>query len=565
MKEVIIIGLQNHNKMGILKACELKFSEENRLVKIKGASGHGKSTLKKTLDLGTKGSKSMIDKNLYGEIDTETQLLDGETKIFVGCKSKDDGSLVYTLYTKDLNGKIIREPVIDGVKATPAKYLELLQTELTWRMDELISENPTVQRKILLDLYKFELQKQGVIFDTKHPDYKESILGKIDTAVSDRDLKDMLRKEKGGILEDLKAKGFDPDRPDTIPDAVNISLIDTKINELEKEKAVTEVNIQNQKENVLNSIKTEAATTLEKAKSYNERLKVEYQLALSNHQMNSEKEKIKTERIEKAIKAHNELKELGYNGSEVAAFIELMPNAEKIERPTDPKYIKFDEDSRVIIEEGVFSEEVISIFTKLKNIRARFLEEDAKPTTYDSTEVDAKIESLKLDKINAESINKIVNAVDSFHSWRASDIKVRELKQKYYDLLANVDTGVSGLKIVHEEKTNEIFLMYNGEYDTDYFRNTEKEYRKLAAYSGTQQPLICLLVQNYLLSKKPKALRYMYIDNIPIDRKAQEVLADMCEKLQLRVFVNITGDFDKDGLKDGEILIEGGEVFFNGK
>ena len=151
-KQVKIIGLSLNQQLGILKACNLEFDQENRLQKILGCVGQGKTTLKTALDLGTKGSKTLVDKNLYGDVDCETQLLDGDQKIFVGCKSDKTGSLIYTLYTKDINGKIIREPVIDGEKATPAKYLERLQTDLTWRMNELVSENPTVQRSLLLDL-----------------------------------------------------------------------------------------------------------------------------------------------------------------------------------------------------------------------------------------------------------------------------------------------------------------------------------------------------------------------------------------------------------------------------
>src|SRR6056297_1859277 len=157
-KQVKIIGLQLNRQQGILRACNLKFDEKNRLTVIKGGVGEGKTTLQKSLQLGTNGSKTLTDKQLYGEIDQEVQLLDGDIPLFVGCKTSKTG-LVYTLYSKDKEGKIVREPVIDGVKASPAKYLDTLQTALTWRMDELTSENPTVQKRILLDLYKFELQK----------------------------------------------------------------------------------------------------------------------------------------------------------------------------------------------------------------------------------------------------------------------------------------------------------------------------------------------------------------------------------------------------------------------
>ena len=134
-------------------------------------------------------------------------------------------------------------------------------------------------------------------------------------------------------------------------------------------------------------------------------------------------------------------------------------------------------------------------------------------------------------------------------------------------MLASVDTGVEGLKICvdrdGEDNKLDIYLTYNGNYDKKYFNNPKLEDRKLSSYSGTQKPLICLLLQNYLLSKKPKAMRYLWIDNVPIDNKTKALLDRMGKELGLTVIVNITGDFDKAGLESGEILIEGGQVFFN--
>lgn len=562
-KEVKIIGLALNKQLGILKAFNMQFNTDDRLTIFKGAAGQGKTTLKTTLDLGTKGQKTLTDKSLYGDIDFETQLLDGETKIYVGCKSKEDGSLVYSLYTKDLNGKIIRDPVIDGVKATPAKYLELLQTELTWRMDELISENPVVQRKILLDLYKFELQKSGVIYDKNHPEYSESIINKIEIAIKERDLYDMVRKQKGGILDDLKLKGFDPDRPDTIPDHVDILEIENKISEIQKEVAVFEQKSINDRQLLLNDLKDKAKDVTTQCKRYNEKLKSNYDLEIEKLNFKISENKQKAEKINRCKKLLEDLQFEGYRGSDVKEWIETLPTQmEALKQPELPKYIQFDNDGIVVIDTFQQAKEVVEMFYDLQKIRDSYLSESMKCSNVDTSEFSMKIATLKLAKEQAIEQNKIVEAVDSFHNWRKSNENVSSLKNEYYKLLASINTGVEGLKIVCEEKTGDIFLMYNGCFDPKYFNNSELEYRKLSSYSGTQKPLICLLVQNYLLSKKPKALRYMYIDNVPMDKRTQEVLRDICTKLQLRIFLNITGDFDINMLQNGEILIEGGEVFF---
>ena len=57
-------------------------------------------------------------------------------------------------------------------------------------------------------------------------------------------------------------------------------------------------------------------------------------------------------------------------------------------------------------------------------------------------------------------------------------------------------------------------------------------------------------------------MRYLWIDNVPIDKKTKTLLDKMGKDLNLTIIVNITGDFSKNSLENGEILIEGGEVFF---
>ena len=109
---------------------------------------------------------------------------------------------------------------------------------------------------------------------------------------------------------------------------------------------------------------------------------------------------------------------------------------------------------------------------------------------------------------------------------------------------------------------DDIYLVYDGSYDKKYFNNPEKEPRKLSSYSGTQRPMICLLVQQYLLSKKVKSLPYLFIDDIPFDNKTISLLNKMADELGLWLFVNWTGDFKARGLKKGEILLENGNILF---
>jgi len=552
-KQVKIIGLELKSDLGILKAHRLKFDTNNKLIVIKGEVGAGKTTEQTALKLGTQGGKTLHDKNLYGAIDTETQLLDGDLSIWVGCKSTETNGLQYVIYTKDYNGKIVKNPIIDGIKATPASYLELLQTKLTWRMEELTSENMITQRDILLELYQHKLLQKGVIFDKKNPAYADSILGKIETAQRDRDYKDMKRKELGGIAEDLKLKGCDPDRPETVPDYVNLNEIETKIRQAEKAITLAEADVNASKQNKLNDIKTRAAGLVAKAMQFNNELQANC--------------KIENENYNNSLKKHNRLfqivTEINNLAVELLLQYEIHLNNDSVEvkpfeevAPVEPKLIQ--------IENGQITDKnrEFEIVNELFLLREKYFEVDSSPTQpADVAEYENQLKQLNATKNEAIETNKIVLAVDSFHVWRESNGAVAKLQNEYYQLLKSIDTGVSGL-VINGDDSGAIWLTYNGDYDSKYFNNSYLEPRKLSSYSGTQKPIIALLVQNYLLSQKPKALRYMYIDNIPIDNKTRDLIEKICIDLDITVFMNITGDFTRDGLMEGEILIENGEVFF---
>lgn len=566
-KSVKIIGLSVNQKFGILNACNLQFDDKNRIVKVKGAVGEGKTTLQKSLQLGTQGSKTLVDKNLYGEIDIETQLLDGDIPVFVGCKSSKEGKLLYTLYTKDNTGKKVKEPVIDGVKATPSKYLEMLQTELTWKMDELTSENPNVQKKILLKLYQHKLKENGVIFDRKNPDYKNTILHQIEVAEGKRDVADAIRKQNGGIADDLKARGYDVNRPDTLPVRINIDELKSSLQKITTDFEVEKAGASNKKIQKLQDLKNKASELTNECLRFNQKTKEDYHTLKKKQETNvfkwEEENSAKEQKINRVGELLLDLKLLGYAGNEVKEWMKTLPQPQPEDtKPTinvkEPLYIEFDENNKIIINDFVKEIEPVA---KIIELKREYIEISEQEIVIDDTSYLQNKKQIESEIEQSEFTNRICDAVDSFFNWQSINSEVVQLKQKYIKLLSKIDTGVEGLTIVPKE--NDIFLMYDGSYDTKYFNNPEKEPRKLSSYSGTQKPVICLLIQNYLLNQKPKSMRYMYIDNVPMDLKTITLLENMSKELNLRIFLNITGDFEQNNLTDGEILIEGGEVFFN--
>jgi len=566
-KEVKIIGLKINQQLGILQSCHLTFDPENKLIAIKGEVGSGKTTLQKGLSLATKGVDTLKDdKQLYGEIDEEVELLDGDIKICIGCKSDEKGSIDYVIYTKDKEGKVIKNPEIDGKKVTPASYLKSLQTALTWRIDELMSENPTVQKKLLLEIFKSQLAGLGVVFDKKDDKWNDSILGKIEAAEVSRTEAEFLRKQVGGFLNQLSPLGIDPENPDTYPKRVDLGTLEEQKNTLQyKINNVDEVSkgdldkIKNKADAVINKIKAEDALIIGRNKAKMEEFQIRKDV-YSQHLATKGGIEIDV----KTLHDSNCLKEGGYDAlisTLKSSFNAITPMCEPLEgvvQFNDKGVIKskpehFEKDS-----------EVYKLLLDFDIIRADYssrLKEPKGDTTGLEKELALVVENIGI----ATDNNKRFKMLESFLNWQQLNNEVVDLRNEYANMLSGINTGVEGLKICidkDESSKLDIYLKYNGAYDTKYFANPEKEYRKLSSYSGTQKPLICLLLQNFLLSSKPKAMRYLWIDDVPIDNKTKALLERMGKELDVTIIVNITGDFEKSTLKNGELLIEGGQVFF---
>lgn len=570
MKNVKITGLSINEKFGNLKATNLIFNNDLNLTMVKGEVGAGKTTLNKAIRLTTQGSEVLQDKTLYGDnVNLEMQLTDGDHKIFIGCKSDPEGKLVYVLYEVDENGKKVNNPVIDGVKATPAAYMKNLQTALTWRMNELTTENPTQQRNLLLELYSQELQEKGVIFDKKHPNYVGSIIDKIEKAKDFRSLCDMKRKEVGGIAEDLNAKGIDLEAKRTIIDAKSI---EQKIITLKAEIALGKTNIQSTRDQQLTTLKLEGSDVAGKLKVLNQVTIDSNNKATYDYETKCREIKLATIKFNGIIDSLKEL--IGDHVSLRGIEDEFNLRYAGIKEIKLEKTLSINENGAITSKPNEWEhnqeimqllEQYISIGIKYKTLLNTPLED----TTEHDKEKEQQGSVLEKELKIAIDENKITTAIERLNEYLESDKAVRELNRDYFNKLTEIDTGVEGLKIAPEyilkdgqkiAKGNDIFLMYDGSYDTDYFHNPNKELRKLAAYSDTQKPMICLLIQNYLLGKKNKCLPYLWIDQVPIDKKTKALLDKMSQEMGLHLFVNWTGDFDYSELKDGEILIENGEL-----
>jgi len=566
-KKVKIIGLKLNEQQGILQSCELRFDENNHLIAVKGAVGSGKTTLQKSLQLGTLGSDTLKDdKKLYGAIDEEIQLMDGDHRIFIGCKSTEKGILDFVLYEKDASGKVIKNPVIDGVKCTPASYLKNLQTSLTWRMDELMSESVIVQKKILLELYKSELAKLGVVFDKKSEEYSKSILGRIELAENDRSQKEFERKAIGGFANQLETKGVDVDDKKTYPERIDVSELEKKKNSLSYEIE----NIDKVRDQKLDGLKNDAGAVVNLIKSQNNVIEIDNQKKERDFEKRKDQYSQNVHTLNGIKTDLSELQNQGcLNELQKDQILEFIDDSFKNDGATCEKLddlIEFDDNGRIVSKSSEWkgADDVLENLKKYESIKTDYAVMLKSPQG-DTSKLESDLDTITQKLSESKAVNKICDQISAFEAWRDANDLVMKLRNEYASMLSSVDTGVEGLNICVDKEDGklDIYLTYDGTFDPQYFNNVGKDQRKLSSYSGTQKPMICLLLQNYLLNKLPKAMRYLWIDDVPIDNKTKLLLEKMGHDLDVTVIVNITGDFTKESLQNGEILIDGGEVFFN--
>jgi len=425
-KQVKIIGLSIEHQFGGLKAVNLTFNEKNRLVVIKGEVGAGKTTLNRAMRLTTQGSGVLTDKNLYGDIDVTAQLSDGDMSIFVGCRTDKNQSLSYFLYGIDKDGNKVKDVILDGQRATPANYLKSLQTALTWRLDELTSENPTVQRNILLELYKIELEAQGVIYDKKHPDYTKGIIHKIEVAKNERNLKDMKRKEVGGIADDMTKKGIKfTDRRK----AKDTESLQKKYDSINAKITLAETNLEQTREAELSKLSSRGFEIVADVRKINQ------QIIVKNTARNEQFENLK--KVNEGLFA---IIPIDAKRKEILDLIgKNMPNLGDVE-----KEVEFSEKGKIKSKAKEFksNKELFKLLKEHKSVFEKYTEVKESKNTFDDTELKAELQSAEKALNDAKAYNKDSEAVNSFHDWSDADKAVKDIKKDYYNKLTDIDTGV---------------------------------------------------------------------------------------------------------------------------
>ena len=562
-KLVKFIGFRAENA-GIIKAVELTPDLlSKRFLTIRGDSGQGKSSLIKLMQTAVSGTEAIASKSVLqkGYL-AEAQLLDGDIKLFVGAKvseyqrgeSKGDPKFEIFLYAKDDNGKQY-QPIVDGIKCTAGEYVKLLTTDLTFNMASLFTSNQSEHRKLIEKLFKPELDKLGA----------DAVVARILDAKKHRDACRLMCQSSGSYMERFEDEGYTETQLAMIkkPDikAIEDKLFQKKleldriVNGSEDSRKLKEAEIKLVREKALQAIKDEGSALREKIRVDNEVKAKEY-------------ERLKTERDNLL-----EMKSvLDCNFTDLINSLYILSEDVKeqilkiISSDWEVQRNKISPEDLVIpVPDPALEKQLQDKLKEYQTLNETPLQEVG-AEAIDTAQIEEEIARIETEKSAAIEMSDLFDRYQQWKNW----IEAKGLYEKELDVLrkmyAGIDTGVEGMHIVPVETESdrvEVWIQYDGSYDTEFFFNHEKESRFMFQYSSFQCSAIGVMLQAARLNLKPKALRLAIVDDVAFTSKGLAVLTKMCEDFNVQLITSRTDDYDKANIADGEIIVEGGEVFFN--
>jgi len=556
----------------IIKAVKLDFDKwkDTNVLEVIGDIGNGKSSLLEGLEIATTGASHIKDKSLLDlGFKSEVLLSDGEHKIYMGVKvveitrgeNKGKPKFETYLYEKDLDGKLVSNPIIDGKKATAKEYTDLLSTALTFRMADMFSENQTIHRNLIQELFAKELSELGV----------EELLDRIMLVKADRDSARHDRDRAGATFEGFKEEGLTEDKLEKL-NHIDVTGIEDMIRQLEVDKGILLKSPEEEKVKKLNIIKDAARVLVDKIRDLNDKKNAEYsekkkswdELKSDYDLDNAELSKAKTaltpilipKRVESKISEAFDMwdKEIKADHS---SFLSLT-------EPTSPETIQITDGKPVLgdtIPKGY--SQLVDLY-KIEQQKYIHLNAAAVSDTVDTVEIDAKIEQKQAEKESADKNNEIVRRYTLLKTWIEARGKYEKEIDTLRKLYTKINTGVDGLVItptLTESGRLEIWFEYNGQHSPELFKNKDKVYQRFSEYSKSQRAIVGVLLQAARLDKKGKALRIVVLDDYTQTQKGKALLEKICKERDLKLVIARTDDrYDLKKLDIGEMIIENGEL-----
>lgn len=583
-----------------LKTFDLSKNTTGHLT-LKGAVGEGKTNFIEFLKLITHEGQLIRNKEINPD---GKQKAIGEVKFsdnfYLGMSKSITGEINFSLYAKDTDGKKIT-PMKDGKKLNPKLYREQLTTELTYGINEFLSDNPTVQWEFI----KKAFREQLMTFDLLE------MQRSLDNAIKNRDFIQIEQSKIGAFHKHLIE-----DYGDVCPPYIDPVIIDAEIEALklqltEIKDSINKLNsdafkkhYEDQKKNAEN-INAQISAIRSDVDKYNANLIAEYnnKLLLLRTEIDEHNAGLRediesfdllTKHIDEIITAYNHIREyvsdetddafvkiygdlqkeaLPYNRKSelrdynVEAAKLTPPVSASIEIPS-PDYPSHIQSAVTRYGQLIEQQKLINNTPPPEEVKYDFLNEnttDMQNGTYRDEQIRyvnccISLRDKLAEKETAADNNAIVRKFQVYEEHKQADNVVQQIRNEIKQAFEGIDTGVTGLKLVYNDEKRTITFYYTGEC---FGKNkTEQPSRMLSDFSHTEKRYIAVMLQLALLKKKENPLNAIFLDELGMDAKTQKLFSDFATEHGLLILTTQTGDFDKEHLSDNEILVENGHLFF---
>lgn len=562
----------------------IEFHLKEGTLLINGKSGEGKTTLLEIIKLATQGSKAKRDTNLLkaGESETEIRVKIADVKqvsgiaFYIRCRVKATGEVINT-FQIDADGELknTENPIAELGKLTVAKLQNIMSTSLTWGIDEFLSENYIEVRNFIFESFSEELGGLGLLLKRGDVGYAESIIGRIETAIAERDEFQREQSKLGAYIVNLK----DFERPEQI----DLSLLEAERAKLTEEIAVEKANEKNAE------IVLQGKIDLLKAKKqtiYVMGQGIKKDIAEWNEKQKEQskaKDQLFADKIEQAERFRRQWLEIDRffeltEERRVAVLaiekqMDYVQEALQKEKEDVQTYLHIEESSTKELGEA-YPQEAIELFNRLQATRKEYLEINAAIEAAESPgleKLDAsnikerlikQVSEIDVQIAFAKESNELLHKFEVLDKYQEADKKVKDLYIERNKMYTQVNCGVKGLAIgVTNDETGQIGFYYDGFADPEYFGNERKELRPLTSYSKSQKIYIAAQLQCSLMKKKQYPLNVLCVDDTGVDKRVHQLWSAFAKKYGLLILVTSTNDKTKEDIGANEILIEKGEVF----
>lgn len=587
-KPLYIAELQiGGNGVRTLAPQKIKLHLKEGALVINGKSGTGKTTLQEVIRLVTQGTSAKRDSNLLknGEEETEFRVKIAELKnpngagFYIRSRVKNTGEVINT-FQIDFDGKQKNTDVpIDGLgKMTVSKLQNLMSTTLTYGIDDFLSEDAIRVRQFIFDTFQDELVKLGLVIKKGESGYEDSIAGRIEKAIAERD--DIQREQSKLGAYGVNLEGLV--QPEFIPLEQFNSRRDAILQEIADAKAESK-NASQIRENKLALAESEARNILQKGEAVKKEIEQWNQVRIDIEAQLIKELKYRRELYgKKTIEWMDVVKtfDLSENARDAVLTIEKVMDDLKDEVHNLQTYrpavlqIPTIQGAEAV---GEFPEDAVTLMESLSQIRDQYTKAIAEVNKYkapaeekpdDSIEkvkqAEQKLTNIDVEISQAQETNELFRKFEVLEQYREADKNVKELYAERNKLYMQINCGVKGLNInILEEDGKRLGFFYNGNADLEYFTNPDGYPRPLTSYSKSQKIYIAAMLQCYLMSKKQYPLNVLCVDDTGMDKKIHQLWDNFSKKYGLMILVTSTNDKEVEDIGSNEILIENGEILIH--